>query len=91
VINLDTTSVVEAFRALLIGGLIIMSPPLVASLVVATLVGIIQAVMQIQEQTLSFFPKLLALFGVIYFTGPWMFDEIIKLFKNFLAGITGML
>ena len=52
-------------------------PMLLASLVVGLAVSIFQAVTQIQEQTLSFIPKIAVLVAVVAIAGPWMLDTII--------------
>lgn len=49
-------------------------PLLGVALVVGVVISIIQAVTQIQEQTLSFVPKLLAIAAVLVIGGPWMVD-----------------
>jgi flagellar biosynthetic protein FliQ len=58
--------------ALEIGG-----PLLGASLVVGMLVSVFQAVTQIQEQTLSFVPKILVIAGALALLGPWMATTLI--------------
>ena len=52
-------------------------PLLLAGLFVGLLVSIFQAVTQIQEQTLTFIPKILATGAVIIIGGPWMLDQLI--------------
>jgi len=52
-------------------------PTLMVSLGVGLLVSVIQAVTQIQEQTLSFIPKVLALAGVLVVGGPWMLGQVL--------------
>ena len=47
-------------------------PLLLAALGVGLLIGIFQAATQIQEMTLSFIPKLLALVVALFVAGPWM-------------------
>ena len=49
-------------------------PMLLAALIVGLAVSVFQAVTQIQEQTLSFIPKILALVAVIAIAGPWMLE-----------------
>jgi flagellar biosynthesis protein FliQ len=88
---LDVSAVVESLRGLLFNGLQIITPPLLVSLILAVVVGVVQAVMQIQEQTLSFFPKLLALFAVIYWMGPWMFEKMVSLIQEYIINIPGMM
>ena len=51
-------------------------PMLMAGLVVGLIVSVFQAVTQIQEQTLAFIPKVIALVAVIALFGPWMLGQI---------------
>ncbi len=57
--------------ALMLGG-----PILGVSLLVGLLVSIFQAMTQIQEQTLTFIPKILAIALVMLLLGPWMLNVI---------------
>ena len=63
------------------------APVLLTSLVIGVLISIFQAVTQIQEQTLSFVPKFLAVIVVFLFTLPWSMDLLIRytteLFSSF--------
>jgi flagellar biosynthesis protein FliQ len=52
-------------------------PLLAASLAVGMLVSIFQAVTQINEQTLSFVPKILVVAGGLAFLGPWMATTLV--------------
>ena len=52
-------------------------PLLLSGLIVGLIVSIFQAVTQIQEQTLSFIPKVLAVVVVIVVGGPWMLDQLV--------------
>ena len=65
--------------------LLISGPLLLIDLVVGVLIGILQAVTQIHEQTLTFVPKILAVFGLMVFMLPWMImqlcDYTIRLFN----------
>lgn len=54
------------------------SPMLIISLIVGLIVSIIQAVTQIQEATLAFVPKILAVFLSLIIFGPWILQEIIE-------------
>jgi len=47
------------------------------SLVVGLVVSIFQAITQIQEMTLTFIPKILALVLVVLVAGPWMLDQLL--------------
>ena len=63
--------------------LMIATPLLVTVLIVGLLVSVFQAATQINEMTLSFIPKLLALCGVLVLLGPWL----VGLMTDFLAEI----
>ena len=52
-------------------------PMLLAGLIVGLAVSVFQAATQIQEQTLSFIPKILALVAVIAIAGPWMLSSVV--------------
>ncbi|MFA9463823.1 MAG: flagellar biosynthesis protein FliQ [Velocimicrobium sp.] len=52
------------------------APLLVVSLIVGLIVSVFQTVTSIQEQTLTFLPKLLAIFLMIILTGNWMMNNI---------------
>ena len=52
-------------------------PMLLAALIVGLLISVFQAVTQIQEQTLSFIPKIVALVAVIAIAGPWMLSSVV--------------
>lgn len=56
--------------------LIISMPMLLAGLVVGLLISIFQATTQINEMTLTFVPKILAVVVVIIFTMPWMLNML---------------
>jgi flagellar biosynthetic protein FliQ len=51
-------------------------PMLLAGLVVGLIVSVFQAVMQIQEQTLAFIPKVVALVAIMALFGPWMLGQL---------------
>ena len=52
-------------------------PFLLAGLLVGVLVSLFQAATQIQEQTLTFIPKILAMGAVLFLGGPWMLDQLV--------------
>lgn len=54
---------------------IIVSPILAAAIAVGLIVSILQAATSIQEQTLTFVPKLIAIFGMLALLGGWMFTR----------------
>jgi flagellar biosynthesis protein FliQ len=65
-------------------------PLMLVGLVVGLLVSIFQAVTQIQEMTLTFIPKILALGLVLMIAGPWMLGELLTYTENLYKGIPGL-
>jgi flagellar biosynthesis protein FliQ len=51
-------------------------PMLMVGLIVGLVISVFQAVTQIQEQTLAFIPKVLALIAVMVIAGPWMLGQL---------------
>ncbi len=58
--------------------LLVAGPILLLALAVGLLVSIFQATTQIQEQTLAFIPKIIAVLVGIVFFGPWMLSKLIE-------------
>jgi len=58
--------------------IIVAAPVLLVSLVVGLLVSVLQAATQINEMTLTFIPKLLAMFLVLVLAGPWMLNTLVE-------------
>jgi len=71
--------------------LLISAPPLLAALLTGLIVSIFQAATQINEMTLSFIPKLVAIFVVLVVFGPWMLGIMIDYMNNLITGIPGMI
>ena len=72
-------AVIEIFGRALFLVVIMVSVIIVPSLLVGLLVSIFQAATQINEQTLSFLPRLLATLVTIILAGPWLVQELIDL------------
>ncbi len=66
--------------------LLLSAPLLLAALVIGLIISVFQAATQINEQTLSFIPKLVGMLLVVLLAGPWMLqlmvDYIRRLFEN---------
>jgi flagellar biosynthesis protein FliQ len=65
-------------------------PVLLVSLVVGLAVSIFQAVTQIQEQTLTFIPKVVAMAVVVVIAGPWMLGQIVSYTQNLYESIPSL-
>jgi flagellar biosynthetic protein FliQ len=77
------TLAVDLIRHALMLTLTVAAPLLLTALVVGVLVGLLQALTQLQEQTLTFLPKLVAIAFVFVFTLPWAIQRLVE----YLAGV----
>lgn len=79
--------VIDIARQAIFMVLKVAAPTLLTSLIVGLIVSILQTVTSIQEQTLTFVPKLVAVFLVIMLFGNWMLTSVreftIELYSNF--------
>ncbi|MFA6505397.1 MAG: flagellar biosynthesis protein FliQ [Treponemataceae bacterium] len=84
--------VVSLMRGGIFQTLLLAAPILLTALVVGLIVSIIQATTSIQEQTLTFVPKIIAILLVLALLGGWMFaslrDYTIQLF-NLIPSMAG--
>jgi len=69
---------IEIIRRAVLLALTIAGPMLLGSLLVGVVVSLIQAVTQIQEQTLTFIPKILALGAILLITLPWIISSLME-------------
>jgi flagellar biosynthetic protein FliQ len=81
-VNLATQAMTIAME---VGG-----PLLLVGLAVGLVVSLFQAVTQIQEQTLSFIPKIVGVALVIVVLGPWMLNQLVSYTQNLFTSIPGM-
>lgn len=84
-------TVLDVGREALYLTMMLAGPLLLAALVVGLLIGVFQAATQIQEMTLSFIPKLMALVFALLFAGPWMLRMLIEFSQRLFLAIPGML
>jgi flagellar biosynthesis protein FliQ len=71
--------------------LMLAAPMLLVALVVGLLVGIFQAATQINEMTLSFIPKLIAMAATVAIAGPWMLKLIVGYTRELFESIPGLI
>ncbi|CAK7042769.1 flagellar biosynthesis protein FliQ [Tissierella carlieri] len=67
--------------------LFVSAPMLIISLVVGLIVSVIQAVTQIQEATLAFVPKIVAVFLSLLLFGPWIIKLVTQFTSELLTNI----
>ena len=69
---MDTLEVVEIGQDLLVTSMWLAGPPIMISLILGLLVSVFQTVTSVQEQTLSFAPRIVAVGAVLLLMLPWM-------------------
>lgn len=70
--------------------MLLAAPLLLVALTVGLLVGIFQAATQINEMTLSFIPKLIAISVALMVAGPWMLRELIGYTRGLIESIPSL-
>lgn len=85
---MNELAIMTIVKKALITGLLIAGPVLIISLVVGLIISIFQAATQIQEQTLTFVPKLIAIILVLVLGGPWMLNKLVVLTSELFQSIS---
>ena len=82
-------SIMEIGQHALYVAMMVAAPLLLTALAVGLLVGVIQAATQINEMTLSFIPKLIAMALVGLITGPWMLRMLVQYTHQLIESLPG--
>jgi flagellar biosynthesis protein FliQ len=85
------TTIIDLGRHALELTLLVSAPMFIAALVTGLLVSIFQAATQINEQTLSFVPKLVATFVTLIVAGPWMLTLLTDYIQRLYESIPSMI
>jgi len=67
--------------------LLVSAPLLISALVVGLIVSVFQAATQINEMTLSFIPKLIAIFAALLISGPWIITMMTDYMRRLITSI----
>jgi len=71
--------------------LLVSAPLLLSALVVGLIVSVFQAATQINEMTLSFIPKLIAIFAALLLAGPWIITMMTDYMRRLFSSIPTMI
>ncbi|NLW07570.1 MAG: flagellar biosynthesis protein FliQ [Clostridia bacterium] len=82
--------VLNLAREALTTALLLAAPPLGLSLVVGVGISILQATTQIQEQTLTFVPKIVAVIVGVLLLGSWMLNVLIQFTLNIFTNLSNL-
>ena len=88
---MTTDTVLELTMTAIELGMKIALPILLVGLAVGLVISVFQAVTQIQEQTLTFIPKIVATVAVMVIGGPWMLDQLLQYTTELWLSIPDMI
>ena len=86
---MDPQTAIDLTREALWMTLLIGAPVLVAGLIVGLVISLFQALTQIQEQTVVFVPKIIAMLLVLSLSLPWLIAHMLQYTNDLIAGIPG--
>lgn len=75
---MNQETAIEMLRSLITVSLMVISPIIGAAIIMGVIVSLLQAITSIQEPTLSFAPKLIAVGAVIIIGAPWMIRQLMQ-------------
>ncbi len=84
---MNTVEVLDLFREALFLVMLISSVFIIPSLIVGLIVSTFQAATQINEQTLSFYPRLIMTFVSMLIAGPWVLGQLLDFFHKLLSDL----
>lgn len=87
---MDQTEIIDFAREAIMLTIKISAPVMLVGLVVGVIISLIQALTQIQEMTLSFVPKIIAIFAAIFVGLPMMAEILITFTEKIADKIVGM-
>ena len=79
--------VIDLFQQTILTVLIMLTVIILPGLLIGLIVSIFQAATQINEQTLSFVPRLFVTFLALVFSGPWLLNKLLAFFELILTNI----
>ena len=82
--------IVSMMRESIFMGFILAAPVLISALLVGLIIAILQATTSIQEQTLTFVPKVFTILGILALLGGWMFTMLRNYTVNLFSFISKM-
>ena len=75
---LDASTAVDLCRSTLLAAVVIAAPLLLVGMAAGLLVGLMQALTQVQDQTVAFVPKILAMAAVLIACMPWLMTRMVE-------------
>ncbi len=87
---LEPSSAVDLIREALLMAVVLAAPLLLVGMAAGLAIGLVQALTQIQDQTVSFVPKLLAMAAVLVACTPWLMTRMIEFTRSVFENAGGL-
>ncbi len=84
---MDPQDAIDLGREAIMTALMVGAPILIVGVVIGLLIGLVQAVTQIQDQTLSFVPKIIAMVGALAVCLPWLIERMVEYSQDLITNI----
>lgn len=84
---MDDAVIMDLMRGLLVVSTLLLLPPLITALLVGLAISLVQAITSLQEQTLTFVPKILAIIVVMAVLGGWMIRTLVHYSQELWVGL----
>jgi len=88
---MDPQDAIDLGREALWTTLLVGSPVLLAGMAVGLLIGLLQALTQIQEQTVAFVPKIVTMLLALSFALPWLVTRMLQYASDLITAVPGNL
>lgn len=88
---MNTSPIIDIFQSFFYKGILILLPVAGISMIVVIIVAVLMAMTQIQEQTLTFLPKMASIVIILIILGPWMFQELTTIILDLFDQIPSLL
>ncbi|HEY2732472.1 MAG TPA: flagellar biosynthetic protein FliQ [Polyangiales bacterium] len=87
---MSTATALDWFRTLLWTAVLVTSPAMIAAVAIGLFMAILQAATQVNDQTVAFAPKAIAIVLALVFGGPFMLSELAHFTRGIFAAIARM-
>lgn len=78
---------IELGQQALITTLTLIAPILIVAILLGLLIGVLQAMTQVQDQTISYIPKLICILLALCYSLPWMFEQLSSFTSNVFQSV----
>jgi flagellar biosynthetic protein FliQ len=86
---MDLSAALDIGREALLTTLVIAGPVLGVGILVGLVIALLQTLTQLQDQTFSIVPKIVAMFGAAIFFVPWLANRLVEFAQSMFAGAFG--